>query len=70
MTHEDLKNYLLSTGDKNRTEANGKETYFSIGLPLTHPDVLDATKWVPHTTHSNHLGEVLMEIRQELRTVH
>ena len=65
--HEDLKNYLLSTGDKKLAEANGRDNYFSIGLPITHPDVLDATKWLPH---SNNLGEILMEIRQELRTVH
>ena len=62
--HGDLKNYLLSTGDKTLAEANGKDTYFAIGLPLTHPDVLDAAKWAPQ---GNQLGEMLMEIRHELR---
>ena len=47
--HEDLKKYLLSTGDKKLAEANGRDSYFSIGLPITHPDVLDATKWLPHS---------------------
>ena len=57
---------MLSTGDKTLAEANGKDTYFAIGLPLTHPDVLDAAKWAPH---SNQLGEMLMEIRHELRGI-
>ena len=62
--HDGLKNYLLSTGDKTLAEANGKDTYFAIGLPLTHPDVLDTAKWTPD---SNQLGKILMEVRHELR---
>ena len=63
--HAYLKNHLLSTQDKKLGEANGKDNYFAVGLPLTHPDVLDDSKWAPN---SNNLGEILMEIRQELQT--
>ena len=63
--HAYLRNHLLSTQDKKLGEANGKDNYFAVGLPLTHPDVLDDSKWAPN---SNNLGEILMEIRQELQT--
>ena len=63
--HEQLKQFLMDTKDKTLAEANGRDSYFAIGLPLTHPDVLDPTKWADN---SNHLGRILMEIRQELRS--
>ena len=63
--HEQLKKYLIDTKDKILAEANGRDDYFAIGLPLTHPDVLDSTKWADN---SNHLGRILMEIREELRS--
>ena len=43
--HEQLKKYLIDTKDKILAEANGRDDYFAVGLPLTHPDVLDSTKW-------------------------
>ena len=63
--HEQLKQFLMDTRDKTLAEANGRDSYFAIGLPLTHPDVLNQTKWADN---SNHLGRILMEIRQELRS--
>ena len=63
--HASLKNYLLSTQDKKLGEAKGKDNYFAVSLPLTHLYVLDDFKWAPN---SNNLGEILMEIRQELQT--
>ena len=63
--HDHLKKYLIDTKDKTLAAANGRDSYFAIGLPLTHPDVLDSTKWVDN---SNRLGKILMEIRQELRS--
>ena len=63
---DDLLKLLLDTGEKTLAEANGRDSYFGIGLPLTHPDVLNPEKWAEN---SNHLGQVLMEIRQELRSV-
>ena len=63
--HEDLRNYLLSTKDKKIAEANAKDSFFAIGLPLTHQDVLKSDKW---PENGNKLGDILMEIRQELRS--
>ena len=63
--HEQLKKYLIDTKDKILAEANGRDDYFAVGLPLTHPDVLNSTKWADN---SNHLGRILMEIREELRS--
>ena len=42
--HDHLKKYLIDIKDKTLAEANGRDSYFAIGLPLTHPDVLDSTK--------------------------
>ena len=63
--HDHLKKHLIDTNDKTLAEANGRDSYFAIGLPLTHPDVLDSTKWADN---SNRLGNILMEIRQEQRS--
>ena len=63
--HEELRRFLLSTNDKKLAEANGKDSYFGIGLPLTHPDVLKTTSWA---ANGNQLGEILMEVRRELRS--
>ena len=58
-----LKKLLIDTGDKRLAEANARDNFFGIGLPLTHKDVLDSKKW---HKHGNQLGAILMEIRQEL----
>ena len=63
--HPDLKDLLLKTGTKKLAEANARDNYFAIGLPITHPDVLDTTKW---SENGNKLGEILMELRDELRS--
>ena len=63
--HDHLKKHLIDTNDKTLAEANGRDSYFAIGLPLTHPDVLDSTKWADN---SNRLSKILMGIRQELRS--
>ena len=63
--HPDLKDLLLKTGTKKLAEANARDNYFAIGLPITHPDVLDTTKW---SENGNKLGEILMELRHELRS--
>ena len=56
--HEQLKQFLMDTKDKTLAEANGRDSYFAIGLPLTHPDVLDQTKWADN---SNHLGRIRVQ---------
>ena len=62
--YQDLQKCLLDTGNKKLAEANGRDSFFAIGLPLTHPNALDPTKWA---SNGNHLGNILMEIRRELR---
>ena len=63
--HEELRKFLLSTNNKKIAEANGKDSYFGIGLALTHPDVLKTASWAANIKQ---LGEILMEVRQELRS--
>ena len=63
--HEDLRNYLLSTKDKKLLKRTEKTVFFAMGLPLTHQDVQKTDKW---PENGNKLGEILMEIRQELRS--
>ena len=58
-----LKKLLINTNNKSPAEANARDNYFGIGLPLTHKDVLDPRKW---HKDGNQLGTILMEIRQEL----
>ena len=53
---ENLKN----TGRKLLAES-GRDAFYSCGMSLTHPDVLDTTKW-----KSNVLGKLQMKIRNEL----
>ena len=60
-----LRELLLQTGTKKLAEANARDNYFAIGMPLTHPEVLDSTKW---SENGNQLGEILMELRVELST--
>ena len=40
-----LKKLLIDTGNKILVEANARDNYFGIGLPLTHKDVLVPRKW-------------------------
>ena len=61
---EDSRKTLKDTGDRVLAEANGRDNYFGIGMPLTHPDVLNTEKW---SENGNQLGQILMEIRQLLR---
>ena len=53
------------TVTKTLAEANARDNYFAIGMPLTHPEALDSTKW---SENGNQLGEILMELRVELST--
>ena len=61
---EESRRILLLTSDKLLCEANGRDNYFGTGIPLTHPEVLNPDKWAEH---GNHLGQILMEIRQVLK---
>ena len=61
--HQDLCEALLSTGRKKLAEGNSRDDFYGIGLALTHNDVLNPTVW----RGNNHLGKLLMEVREELR---
>lgn len=61
--HSDLKDTLIATGNKQIAEANSRDDYYGVGLPLTHKDILDPTAW----RGQNNLGKLLMEIRKELQ---
>ena len=59
-----LKNILLSTGDKILVEANGApDNRWSCGLYADNDKILNESNW----TGTNYLGQILMQIRQELK---
>ena len=51
---------LQASGTKPLAEC-GKDKFFSCGMSLTHPDILDSTKW-----KSNMLGKLQMEVRDKI----
>ena len=61
--HDDLSKLLLDTGTKTLAEANSKDSYWAIGLPITSPNVLNTTTWAKN---GNKLGQLLMSLRQQL----
>lgn len=60
---DDYKAVLLSTGEKQLVEVNGKDTIWGIGLYANDPRVLDEKQW----RGQNFLGKVLMRVREELK---
>lgn len=58
-----LKRLLLDTGDKEIVEASPYDTVWGIGMSETDPNRFDKSKW----RGTNWLGEVLMQVRAELR---
>ena len=61
---DDYKAVLLSTGDKELVEANGRpDLVWGCGLYANDPRVLDEKQW----QGQNLLGKVLMKVRKELR---
>jgi ribA/ribD-fused uncharacterized protein len=59
----DLLDELMSYGDKEIVEASPTDKIWGIGLGLNHPDLLDKSKW----KGTNWLGEVIMEVKKDLR---
>ena len=59
-----LLDILLETGDKTLIES-GYDKVWGTGIPLHDVRCLDPTAW----RHQGILGELLGEIRQELRTI-
>ena len=58
----ELKNYLISTGSKTIGEAS-LDKFWGTGKKLNQPDTLITEGWIGE----NSLGEILMEIRSELK---
>lgn len=59
-----LKKVILETGDRELVEASPTDVIWGIGMAESNPDRFDRTKW----RGTNWLGEVLMEVRDTLRT--
>ncbi len=57
------KKYLLSTGDAELVECNGKDTYWGIGLYMSNPLSKTKETW----RGKNRLGQLLMKVRTTLR---
>lgn len=63
-THNDeLRRFLLSTGDSVLVEASPYDCVWGVGLGAATPDVKDPHKW----RGENLLGFALMEVRDEIR---
>ena len=59
---EDYRKILLSTGNKELVEVNGKDTVWGIGLYANDSRIHDPKQW----KGQNLLGKVLMKVREEL----
>ena len=53
---------LIATGARRLAES-GRHDFYAVGLPITHKDILDTSKW----TGKSKLGEILMSIRQQIK---
>jgi ribA/ribD-fused uncharacterized protein len=62
--HEDLKAYLVGTGDRILVEASPVDRIWGIGLGADHPDAYRVDRW----QGENLLGFALMEVRDLLLT--
>lgn len=60
----DLYEFMVSTGDLEIVEASPYDKIWGIGLGENDPKALDKSQW----QGQNLLGEVLMEVRDMLRT--
>jgi ribA/ribD-fused uncharacterized protein len=59
----DLKEMLLSTGDKILVEASYEDPIWGIGLHFDNDAILDESKW----QGQNLLGKAIMLVREELK---
>jgi len=62
--HPELKEYLLSTGNKIIVEASPYDRVWGIGLSETDPKRFDPKLWRGH----NLLGFIITQVREQLRT--
>ena len=59
--NDNFREELLATGNRKLGET-GRDSIYSIGLPLTHPDVLNCMKW----KSKNEFGKALQIVRKDL----
>ena len=62
--HNDLRDILLSTGNKVIAEASPWDAIWGIKMGVDDPNILDTSKW-----GENLLGKALMAVREDLRTI-
>ena len=62
MQNNDMAQKLIQTENRKLGEA-GKGSDYAIGIPFTHPKVLNSTVW----TAASELGKTLEAVRDELR---
>lgn len=62
--NEHLRDFLLSTGNRQLGEASHDKTW-GVGMALDNKDVLDTSQW---PDPGNLLGNILMKIRDDLHT--
>ena len=60
--HEDLRQFILNTGNRVLVEASPYDKIWGIGLKESHPDAGNAFKW----KGDNLLGFALMQARQRI----
>ena len=58
-----LKQRLCETGTMHLAEATKSDGFFGTGISITNPSCLQRGSW----TGKNKLGEILMDIRRDLR---
>lgn len=63
--NEDLRHFLLSTGDKILVEASPKDTIWGIGFDEFAPEATNPALW----NGENLLGFALMEVRDRLKGI-
>ena len=63
--HDHLRKVLLSTGDKTLAEASPRDTFWGIGIPMKSRAKTDHSQW----KGDNRLGEILMNIRNQMKTI-
>ena len=62
MQNDDIAQEFIQTGNRKLGET-GKGSDYAIGVPFTHPNVLDPTVW----TAASELGKTLEAVRDELQ---